>query len=67
MTTHQVLINGQWRDFDSSGTFQANDPKAAAPIMKIIQLAASGLSSLKILVRFWVRWALVSVIPSYRG
>ena len=32
MTTHQVLINGQWRDSDSSGTFQANDPKAAAPI-----------------------------------
>ena len=32
MTIHQVLINGQWRDSDSSGTFQANDPKAAAPI-----------------------------------
>ena len=32
MTTHQVLINGQWQESDSSGTFQANDPKAAAPI-----------------------------------
>ena len=32
MTTHQVLINGQWQDSVSSKTFQANDPKAAAPI-----------------------------------
>lgn len=32
MTTHQVLIAGQWRDSNSTGTFQADDPRAAAPI-----------------------------------
>jgi alpha-ketoglutaric semialdehyde dehydrogenase len=32
MATHPVLIAGQWRDSDSTGTFQANDPRAAAPI-----------------------------------
>lgn len=32
MATHQVLIAGQWRDSDSTGTFQADDPRAAAPI-----------------------------------
>ncbi|MDG1872807.1 MAG: aldehyde dehydrogenase (NADP(+)) [Mariniblastus sp.] len=32
MATHQVLINGQWRDSDSTGTFQANDPRAATAI-----------------------------------
>ena len=32
MAVHKVLINGQWRDSDSTGTFQADDPKAAAPI-----------------------------------
>ncbi len=32
MATHQVLIAGQWRDSDSTGTFQADDPKAAAAI-----------------------------------
>lgn len=32
MATNQVLINGKWRDSDSTGTFQANDPRAAAPI-----------------------------------
>ncbi|MFK7766370.1 MAG: aldehyde dehydrogenase (NADP(+)) [Mariniblastus sp.] len=32
MPTHQVLIAGQWRDSDSTGTFQANNPRAASPI-----------------------------------
>ena len=32
MLTHQVLINGQWKDSDSTGTFQADDPKAATAI-----------------------------------
>jgi NADP-dependent aldehyde dehydrogenase len=32
MATHQVLIAGQWRDSDSTGIFQAVDPKAATPI-----------------------------------
>ncbi|MFT5303605.1 MAG: alpha-ketoglutaric semialdehyde dehydrogenase [Mariniblastus sp.] len=32
MATHQVLIAGQWRDSDSTGTFQADDPKSATPI-----------------------------------
>ena len=32
MATHQVLIAGQWRDSESTGTFQADDPRAAAPI-----------------------------------
>lgn len=30
--THQVLIAGQWRDSNSTGTFQADDPKAAVAI-----------------------------------
>jgi len=32
MTTHKVLIAGQWRDSDATGTFQAEDPRAAAKI-----------------------------------
>ena len=32
MAVHQVLINGQWQASNSTGTFQADDPKAAAPI-----------------------------------
>lgn len=32
MATHPVLIAGQWRPSDSTGTFQADDPKAATPI-----------------------------------
>ena len=32
MATHQVLIGGQWKDSDSTGTFQAFDPKAAQAI-----------------------------------
>jgi NADP-dependent aldehyde dehydrogenase len=30
--THQVLIGGRWQASDSTGTFQADDPKTAAPI-----------------------------------
>lgn len=30
MVTHKVLISGQWRDSDSTGAFQADDPKAAS-------------------------------------
>ena len=30
--THQVLIAGKWQASDSTGTFQADDPAAAAPI-----------------------------------
>ena len=32
MTIHQVLIAGQWKDSDSTGSFQAEDPKAATAI-----------------------------------
>jgi NADP-dependent aldehyde dehydrogenase len=32
MATHPVLIAGKWRPSDSTGTFQADDPRAAAPI-----------------------------------
>lgn len=32
MATHQVLVGGQWRDSDSTGTFQADDPRTAAAI-----------------------------------
>ena len=32
MATHQVLIDGQWRDSNSTGNFQANNPKTATPI-----------------------------------
>ena len=32
MATHPVLIAGQWRPSDATGTFQADDPSAAAPI-----------------------------------
>jgi alpha-ketoglutaric semialdehyde dehydrogenase len=32
MANNPVLIAGQWRDSDSTGTFQADDPRAAAPI-----------------------------------
>ncbi len=32
MPTHQVLIAGQWRDSNSTGTFQANNPRTASPI-----------------------------------
>ena len=30
--THQVLIAGQWRDSDATGSFQADNPRAATPI-----------------------------------
>lgn len=30
--THKVLIAGQWRESNSTGTFQAEDPQAAVPI-----------------------------------
>ncbi len=30
--SHKVLIAGKWQDSDATGTFQAEDPKAAAPI-----------------------------------
>ncbi len=29
---HQVLIAGKWQDSNATGTFQADDPKAASPI-----------------------------------
>ena len=32
MTTHKVLIAGQWRESDATGTFQAEDPRAATAI-----------------------------------
>ena len=32
MATHPVLIAGQWRPSDATGTFQADDPRAAASI-----------------------------------
>jgi len=32
MATHQVLIDGQWRESDSTGTFQANNPRTKEPI-----------------------------------
>lgn len=32
MATHQVLIAGKWRDSDSTGMFQPDDPRAAAAI-----------------------------------
>ncbi len=30
--THHVLIDGRWQESDSTGTFQADDPRAAQPI-----------------------------------
>lgn len=32
MPIHKVLIGGTWRDSDATGTFQADDPQAAAAI-----------------------------------
>ena len=32
MATHKVLINGKWRESDSTGTFQANDPRTTTAI-----------------------------------
>lgn len=32
MSVHQVLINGQWRDADATGTFQAFNPASAEAI-----------------------------------
>lgn len=40
MSTHQVLINGKWQNSDSTGTFQADNPKTATPIEDVYPVSS---------------------------